>query len=542
MKIAFSAKMRCDVLVVGGGGAGIRAALTAWQEGCDTLLLCDGEIGESGSTFYPLSPEWGIMFAEGKQDAEAFYKQILDSAGPCMDPELARLLVQESEACFSKLQKEGLPFLPHRDMGVVGCFGKDARGAVLMDRESAVSSWRKALLNGKGLRVLTEWQVVSVLEHNGQAAGVVAVNRKGELLLAEASAVILATGGGEGLYQHSFSHGPLYGVAYAMAGRHGARMTNLEFIQFINGTVAPVAGLNYYQFAFQEQPLLTNGRGEAFLDRHLPHNVTAEQCVALRARHGPFCMEDDSRFFDLAIVKEHEDGNGFGATVTPNPDRLTGLRYAHWRQFLKKVGFETSTPMTIYPFCQGFNGGIRIRPDMSTDLPGLYACGEAAGGCHGSNRMGGNAILGTQVFGMLAARAACGFHSKRQHVRVEEDVARQCVEKEFDCESARASPQEILHEIKQTMQHHCFLRRSGAGLIQAAGRLSQMSVQPLDWLGKPDVQSAFQARNALDAARLIVVSMLRRKESRGGHYRVDFPQHREEYARLMYTTMEDIQI
>ena len=524
MEIVFTETLQCEILVIGNGAAGIRAALTAAKLGRDTVLLANRIPGEDGSSFYPLSPPWGIMYAEDTADALRFEEEIIAASNGCADPLLVQKLAEESLCVRKQLEAEGLPLRTHVSMGLTGCFGTQPRGAVLTALAPAVKAWRQSLAQATSLRQAIGWQAATLLSHNGTVCGITAVNRKGELMLVNAKAVILACGGAQGLYEHSFSKDSLVGAGYALAARHGARTVNLEFIQFINGALNPLYGLNYYQFTFVEQPQVLNDLGEAFLAQYLPKDCTVNECLSLRGHHGPFCVEDNSRFFDLAIVTEARKGHCKGAHIVPDPSRLVSDKYVHWREFLQSVGYSTATVMEIFPFCQAFNGGVRFQPDMTTDVPGLYVCGETAGGCHGSNRMGGNAILATQVFGRLSAQAADQYCNKLSAVpTITQSVAKLQLTEELTSTAPCIPAQEAKRAIQQIMQQYAFLQRDAQGLQLASQKLAAIHVDSLTALGTQDAQLTIQTRNGLDAAKLIVCAMLKRTESRGGHYRTDYP-------------------
>ena len=129
-----------------------------------------------------------------------------------------------------------------------------------------------------------------------------AVDDQGRLVQINACAVILALGGAEGLYEHRASFGALYGNAYAMAARHQARLVNLEFIQFVPGTISPIAYMNYYPFLLSEHPRVTNARGEECMARYLPPDVTLEQALDMHAKHGPFSCEDDGNYLEYKVL------------------------------------------------------------------------------------------------------------------------------------------------------------------------------------------------------------------------------------------------
>lgn len=523
-QIHFQDTVACDVLVVGGGAAGIRAALTAAAAGRDTVLLAESPVGETGSTFYPLSPPWGVLYAEGERDVQTFYDEMVAAAGGCVDLPLAKTLAEESVRVRDTLLGEGLPLRTHASMGLTGCFGAKPRGAVLQTLDAARTQWGRALGGTSGLRQVIGWQAVTLLMSGERAAGVVAMDARGKLLLVRAKAVVLATGGTIGLYQRSYARGNLMGGGLAMAARRGAATVNMEFVQFINGTLAPRYGLNYYQFALVEQPRVLDGHGQPFLERYLPGGITEAQCLAIRGKHGPFSVEDEGRFFDLGIAAHSRESGEAGATILPDATRLTGPRYTHWRAFLAEAGLATDTPMTVAPFAQAVNGGLRMHTGAHSDLQGLCVCGECAGGCHGANRMGGNAILAAQVFGRLAGQSASAESDVYRALPplAEEEALRQYAE-DMDEPHPTAAPAEAMDEVRRIMQTYAFLERDEAGLARAEEALSGIRVEVLSPLGTPVAAEAARARNGVAAARLMVRAMRGRRESRGGHYRTDYP-------------------
>ena len=530
---------QCDVLVIGGGGAGIRAALTAAEAVESVMLISETPVGESGSTFYPLSFEWGMLSATDEKDAEDFTQEILTAAKGCINPRLASYLAHGSINARARFIEEGLPLTPMKSMRITGCFGKEPRGDFLRDMNIFVKSQQELVSQNPHItfRRLT---AVSLLVRNGRCLGAMAVDAEGCLCLIRAKAVILAMGGGEGLYQHRAAFGPLYGNAYAMAARHQARIVNLEFIQFVPGTVKPIANVNYFPFLLNEHPRLTNAKDESCMEAYLPKGVTVENALDLHAKHGPFSCEDNGKYLEYAMVAENEKGNGMGLKFWPDASRLQDERGVHWREFLHKLGLDEGTVMQIYPMCQGFNGGILLGDDLSTDIEGLFACGESSGGLHGPDRMGGLCILATQVFGEGAGRMAGEYALERQETVVSEQDALQMLINEFSRRrSTGSSPVAVLEKIRCIMQENGCIRRNKKGLEEGLSQLEALDLQPLEHLGTPEAAQYFQVANAVDAARLILTAMKNRKESRGSHDRSDYPVHDEALNFLISQGMQE---
>lgn len=525
--------MKTEILVIGAGAAGIRAALSAAAEGAQVLLACERPPGESGSSFYPASPSWGMMFAQDEQDAKKFEQEILRSAGPCVNPRLVERLAGESVRAREILRKEGVPFQDNASIGLTGCFGDHPRGGMLLDLEAVKRTWREELK--AGVKVCSGLQCVALLGEEGCICGAAFLDKQGETVFIQAKAVVLATGGVNGLYERGFQYGRLFGDAYAMAARHGAPVVNLEFVQFIPGTLSPRKGVNFYHFALKTLPELLDAAGQPFLVEYLPEGCTVEECLRQRAGHGPYSMEDQGRWFDLAIARHCPEG----AAVVFAPHALEGSWCDPWRRCLKTMGEGLDTVFRVYPFCQACNGGIQLKDDLSTALPGLFACGEASGGMHGSNRMGGNAVLATQVFGRLAGQKAAQYAKGVPAVSLTETEMHRKLAEEWKTDAApRETMEQTLKLLRQTMQRNAFLQRTEAGLTEALQTVRQLTFSPLR-AEKSERAEAFAVRNALDAAQLMLRAMLNRRESRGGHFRLDAPDKDESFSCMMPVFLQD---
>ena len=506
-----------DVLVVGSGGAGIKASLSAADHGSNVLMVTSHRTG--GSTFYKRSPEWGILFASDDDDIDDFYQDMTASANGCVDKRLLRLMAEQSKECFDELVSYGLSFTMLKDLGIISCFGTKLRGAVLNDLEQGIAALNQQILDRPHIRVIEGIEIVSLVVRNGICEGAIGIQPDGYLLYIASKATVLASGGGEELYRYSYAASSLRGAAYAIAARNGARIVNLEFIQFINATVAPLKGLNFYQYILDTSPNVTDIDGKVFLHDYLPDTLSPEQCLRLRAKHGPFTTDDDSKYFDLAVAAKG------AAVIMADPQAASARKYAHWNHFLAKFHYQADTPFTIYPHCHAYNGGILIDENASTDIPGLFAAGEAAGGCHGANRMGGNSILATQVFGRLAGRSASCY--KGSPVMLDEADCMEILKQEWDGAGPTGiTPEAALLTVQQTMQRYGFLRRNETDLTYALDLLEslQLKLTPVHYLGSKAAAEAFSVANAICSARLVLTAMLLRRETRGPHNRIDYPE------------------
>lgn len=501
-----------DVIVAGGGAAGVRAAIAAADAGASVALIAGDEFCASGSTYYPLSPAWGIMYADS--DKELFYQEIMGSCMGCVKPELVRRLVEDSSEVYGEMREWGLNFISLEDLRLKTCFGGVLRGAVLDDVASLKASFQRELLRRR-ITVIARLAVVDLLVDDEGCCGVLCSDQKGELSPLFSGAVVLAMGGGESLWQYRCAGNRLLGGAYAIAARHGAKLVNLEFIQFLLGTISPLPHTLFYHFTMKTMPQLLNEDGEP-----LPLEVSAEECLLAHAGHGPFTTIDRSMYIERAILRESERrGRPSCAQLIYTRDIRQMPEFSHWTRYLTRMRVDPmAQPFLLFPHCQGFNGGIEIDGEARTGIPGVYACGESAGGIHGANRMGGNSILATQVFGRIAGKNAAKF-ARKGAGRGKKTV------NPFAGREDRLSAEEALERLREIMQTRGFIERNESELTEGLQMLKELEdgFSPAVQARKTLSDFPYRVGNALTAAMLILYSMKNRTETRGGHLRTDAP-------------------
>lgn len=521
-------RLRCDVLIIGGGMAGIRAAIEAHDHGADVLLVSKRAPGAGGASFFPNSLPWGIMTAGDGLDSEhVFFTETVNASCGCIDEKLTEILARNSNARFADLLQYGVPFRRLADTNRVPCFGDKPRGAQLCDMRSLRSSMLSQL-EKRSIRLLKDVTILSLNVMNRCCFGAIATDENGETLYIDAKAAVLATGGAESLWQYNVVTPDVAGDGYAMALLAGARLVNMEFVQFIPATLNTPAPLNFHTLSLKAVADVKNEEGESILPKYLPSNIAVEQCLHARSTHGPFSNEDESRYFDIAISKEANNAQ-VGAEIQYGSEYEAEGNYTLWKAFLQERGIDAAKRgLQIYPHCQGFNGGIRIDEHCETGISGLFACGECAGGVHGANRMGGNAILATQVFGKIAGEQAA------QHAKLAcmaspiQTDAKQVLKRCFDNDqSSLYTPDEVIVVIKQTLSKNAMVVRTESGLSDAMGtiRLMEKNYNPYQQITEGvSPGKSVGAYHALISAHAILLAMAQRRESRGPHYREDCPR------------------
>ena len=383
-----------DIVVVGAGGAGCRAAMAAADAGARVVLIEKGRLGVTGSTFDPFTWGKGIIAAvEGYNptgNPEVHFNEAMAAARGLADPDLVRAVAYDAPPRFRELLEMGLDFIPNQ-LGT--CFGESMVGAVI-DQPSLARAFKQEIMR-RELQLLERTMVTRLVCNDGRCTGVVAVTRTGELIVCRAKAVILATGGASPLFRYNLNSPALTGDGYAMALHAGSELTNMEFYQAILGTTEP-ARVYFPQWFLAGNPPFYNASGSGFLVDYLPPGIDPNELVIERSFHGPFSSSRPSGWVDIAVYSEIQAGRGTAAWE--NSNRLAGVYCdfaslpAQLRQeldarealpalaWLKARGLDFEDgPVPVSPFAHAFNGGILINENGATQVPGLYACGEGGG-------------------------------------------------------------------------------------------------------------------------------------------------------------------
>lgn len=545
-----------DVLVVGGGAAGIRAAIAARRKRASVLLCSKVKIGCGGSTFYPGMESIGysaITHPEAGDSEEQFYHEILQAASGAADPALARVLAWESTPRFRQLEESGVAFRRAEDGGylsVVPCFGQLPRGA-----NAPVASYRDALwrqLMASGASVRAGVTMLALVTQGEVCCGAVGLDELGKLAYFRAKATILATGGASSLYQYSLSTPVQTGDGYVMAYDCGARLVNLEFIQFGLGLTWPIPKMDFWSKSLLTCPTITNRFGEEFLPRYLPRHLSVGDCLTARVHDDPFSTTNGGHYLDIALFEEARKGNAMpsgGLHLRFDKASLLQDRQPYtklWLQQMEQAHIDLfEEGIDVLPHAFAFNGGIYINPDAGTGIPGLFAAGETAGGPHGANRLGGNAMAATQVFGQLAGENAAGFAlaSPRSHLTSEELTLQ--LQEKFDRGGGIVGVSAMLAEVRAIMWRCGSLVREESRCEEGLEQLERLSRSFSLWRhlrDNVDVRGAASLYSCLTLSRLLLELIRYRRESRGPHCRLDYPRPNREYQGFLSAQKQDGQL
>jgi succinate dehydrogenase/fumarate reductase flavoprotein subunit len=538
-----------DVLVIGGGGMAGRAAIEASRHGARVAMVMKGTFGKSGTSAARVAEAAGYNVADGLADPadnpDEHLRDILAAAAGTCDERLAYLVAHEAPESLYELERIGVPF--HRDgeryLEVLGCFATRPRMHIIPGHaEPIVAAQRREIL-GRGIPIYEHAMITALLVQDGSCLGALGVCEDGSLLVFEAAATVLGTGGAGKLFLHNLNPPDITGDGYALGFRAGAELVNMEFMQAGPAIIHPVHNtLNAWLLA--PHPHLANGRGEGFLEQYLPSGWSREQCLDARSLHYPFSVYDGSQYFDIALQKEVLAGRGTPrngvvldlsrARFEELPDtprgqdvrRLCGITREYiQRQFGVDIAQQ---PVEVASIGHAINGGVRIEPSAESTIAGLFAGGESAGGPHGADRLGGNMNLTCQVFGRRAGRSAAARARDHGIPSVPQDLVEAEIEvlRRLAARRGQVGPGQIKRAIQECMWRHLLIVRSEGSLGACLAEIERLREQTasLNVVGAQQLVDALEVENLLTVGEIMARSALLRTESRGSHYREDYPQ------------------
>lgn len=515
--------VRADVLVIGCGAAGARAAYEAKRHAPsrEVVLIHTGGPGAHGSSGLTASESLGLNapldLAHDHDDPAAYLDDMLATGVGLADEKLCRVVAGESAERVRELMALGVRFDGDdspRPKRLSGC----THARSLTVGGSTGKAMVAALLKGcrrEGVRVLPGVRAARLItDDDGAVVGALGLHRRRSVAI-QAQATVLATGGAGRLFSRNVNVASTSGDGWGMALRCGARLKNVEFFQIGPGLVWPPGKMIVHSSLWKLRPVLRNGRGEEFLGRYCPAGVSAAEVLDLKAMSFPFSVRTPAMYLDIAMHKELLAGRGtehggLYLDLTHVPEE-TFRRTLPWTyEAIKKMGVDLSrAPVEIAPLVQNFNGGVEIDEHGYVGVPGLWACGEVTGGVHGADRPGGNNLADTQVFGYRAGVAAA---------RHAEQVGRPVsgCQRAADVMHLASAETRVLRRLAVAAYESLGVVRTASGLERlleeiAAARVARRRLSPL-------------ADDRLTALEAIAVAALTRAESRGTHYREDYPQ------------------
>jgi succinate dehydrogenase/fumarate reductase flavoprotein subunit len=524
---------KTDILVIGGGGAGIRAAIAAAELGKKVILLSKGPLSRSGIT--PVAGE-GVEGAVNQGDSPALHYQDTIKAGRGLaDENLAYALAQDAVARIHDLETYGAKFKKNSD----GSYATSVRPGQTHSRNLFIigggyglaASLFRQMSRLPIIQLIDDAMALKLLVREGKVTGAVYLEiRTGEIHVISAGATVLAIGGYEELWPFTDTPPDTTGEGLAMAYKIGARLMDLEMVQFYPGVVVhPPAARGWlvqYEYILNPDILdgrVLNGRGEVFVQGFPARDefiraIRDQIKKGTASPHGGFYVDLTQSRYSQEVLTE----------------RLTG--WLHQFTNLRQVGIDLRKDrLEMAPATHYCLGGIQIDEFGQTNVPGLFAAGEVSANVHGANRLSGNALSETQVFGQRAAQAACACAARESFIP--EDYEAWVLEEYKNIRHWKEAKENVLQPIalksklQAVVDRYAGLERDEKGLSRAleevrklrAEALPNLSISPIRRFCY-EVQEAYEVRGMMDLAELVILSALERRETRGHHFRLDYPE------------------
>lgn len=516
------------VLVIGSGGAGVRAAIEASAYG-DVVLVSKTILGKGGCT--PMA-EGGYNAVLREQDSCGIHFEDTMKGGAYLnDTELVRILVAESPQRMDDLIRWGAVFdftdaneVAQRPFGGQRfprtCYAGDRTGHEMM-------TTLLERLDGLSVETLAETTIIDLLKHGDRVIGGLALDDNGEVVLIKADSTILATGGGTRVFDISTNSASGTGDGFAIGYRAGAELIDMEMIQFHpTGAVYPTdaRGRLVTEAVRGEGGILTNTLGERFMKQYDPERMElSTRDVVARAIAT-----------EILNGRGTENG-GIYLDVTHLPYKQIETQLPVMLEQFLKFGVDIrKEPMEVAPTAHHVMGGLRISPWCQTTLLGLFACGEVAGGIHGANRLGGNALADTQVFGKRAGEAAG--KSEKRIKKIDSKQIKIQEERFLRFYDGKVNPPIITKQLQKEMWEGAGIFRNATDLQATLLKVTQLSESNLKANSQRNLLECCTVQNMCLTASLICKSALLRPESRGAHVRTDIDQsHDAQHSPFSHT-------
>ncbi|MFZ5633778.1 MAG: FAD-binding protein [Bacillota bacterium] len=507
-----------DVLVIGSGLAGIRAAIEARRAGAAVLVVSRGAIGKANNTAISKG-YFAVPGAGGPEDGAARHlEDIMAGGGGIGNPALVHVMVDNLDEEAEFLAGCGVPLALRSDGSFLATRvpGHSFPRVLGTRRTSGVELLAPLVARAgeTGVRMEQEVEILSLLNDGEGVYGTRGLTRQGEPVTIHAGAVVMATGGVGSLYLNTNNAPGTLGLGQAMALSAGLPLVDMEFIQFYP-TYLHMPGKPRVM-AFYE--VLVAVAGATLRNRH------GEDIRELHGlKEGPALTRDR---LSRAIASEIRAGRGVGpdggAVVM---DLSTMNSPEKYRRVLPGAIPPAVSEIHVAPVAHFTMGGVAVKPGGETGIPGLWAIGEVAGGIHGANRIGGNALAECLALGRVAGRAAAA-HSLRAGLR---KPRRDDFAFPFESTAVREDLSAMEEALKRAMNSHAAILRDAAGLAEGLAEINSLRDRLQKTPGSGSSMAAFKLGMMLDVARAVFLSALKREESRGSHFRTDHPAEREEY-------------
>lgn len=521
MELESPKEINTDVLVIGGGAAGLRAAIAARKYDLNVLLTSESPVGFRNNTAISRAVIAASGIAKEPGDSpEAHLKDTVASGRLINDRRLVRTLTSEVKQQIHDLTEFGVNLRLRDGVPSIGrAPGHSYSRNVAIEANKGIYITRpmRSYAANLGVQFMEGILVTKLLQVGGRVVGVVGIDNKGQIFVINANSTILATGGAGQIYLRTTNANGLTGDGYALAYDAGAVLRDMEFVQFYPTTRGKQSSkMCMYEWLLPMGAIIRNSLGEDILKRHGINDFTAVTRDTLTR----------------VIMREIADGRGVEGCVvfdfTTVPEEGTERLYS---SSLMRIERNTKI-LLVAPAVHHFMGGVSINEDAETGIGGLFAAGEVCGGVHGANRLGGNALGETLVFGNIAGNRAAITAARKEPITVHHSEVNAEVERlrELSTGSRQENLDEVEQLLKQTVWDKIGVIRDKHNLKDAQKEVLALKEQLIEvsLTDHRQLCHAIKLANMLTVSEMVCRAALMRTESRGSHHRSDYPEEDNE--------------
>ena len=507
-------EVSADVLIIGGGGASLRAAIEAKEMGADVLVVSKSRIGYGNNTYISAGIFAATGWGDPADDDAVHLKDAVIGGRFLNDQGVLAAAAKEAGAQVSFLEKCGVRFFKRDDTILLGQAPGHSYPRHVNVTQRNGSGFMVPLISHAekiGVRFLNQVFITRLLTRDNRIAGATGLSPDGAFLAVLAKSVILTTGGFGRLYQHTNNAAGITGDGQALAFELGLALRDMEFVQFYPTAIGQsgIRMLLYEAFVARFGAVLRNIQGENIVEKH----GLSDLKIMTRDR------------MSRAIMQEILEGNDKDGSVildlNPVADiaRLAPMLPGGWTESQKEILVSPTTH-----FCMG---GIVINERTETEIPGLFAAGEVCGGVHGANRLGGNALAEVFALGGVAGRQAAKKAAESGPI---DPPSAALADERSRLASLSTGNGKDQHELRRSLREVMWLKagiiRNYQDLTDARTQIEALQHRSLDTRAENPKQlmKLLELQNMLLLADIVCQGALLRTESRGAHYRTDYPE------------------
>ncbi|MDK0749543.1 FAD-binding protein [Clostridium perfringens] len=529
-KVKLKKDKECDVFVMGAGIAGIMAAIEASNNGQKVIISSSSNIF-SGSSFYPGTWGLGLIGPEDRNDEEDLAKTIKEVGCNVVDEELVETFVKNINPSIDLLKEMGVKLKEANNSGekeFIPCFDHKNRNWNGILFESAKKVLDHKLKSNKVLEYPFS-EVIEIVKEDNKIIGVILINSLNKLEFIKCKALVIASGGIGGLFKYRLNTTDITGMGQALALKVGCNLINIEFMQMMPGYIKPCPKTIFNEKTFKYIEAKNEEGEDVFKGIE-----NLREKLEKRSTYGPFTSRLDSKDIDYAIFKEFMK-NKNGVTVRYKDSLKNNMPefievYFKWLKENKHLTPDDEINIGI--FFHAANGGISINKKAETKVDGLFAAGECTGGMHGADRIGGLSTANGLVFGKIAGKSASRYASSKGLSEKEE------VEFEvYEIEGAG----DLILEVQEIMFKNAMIEKSEVGVKNSLLKLEEISK---GFVYKKEVNmenliNSYRLENNILLCKAILKAIDLRKESRGSHYRYDYPKANKNMDKMIMVELGD---